>query len=199
MMVNTGRPRDSSIDDAILDEAAKMVIENGYGATTIDAVARAAGTTRPAIYRRYASLAQVVAAAMTSRSSLAPADTGTLADDLREFQRQQVHFFSDPLVLRALPGLIEESARNDTLRTRMFDDFLLPRRAAVRAALDRAVARGDITPPSNPENVFDLLIGPLMLRTLLPDLGGVDASLIEVTVAAALDAVGRCEAGAEQP
>ena len=40
MMVNTGRPRDSSIDDAILDEAAKMIVEIGYGATTIDAVAR---------------------------------------------------------------------------------------------------------------------------------------------------------------
>ncbi|WP_299570017.1 TetR/AcrR family transcriptional regulator [uncultured Williamsia sp.] len=189
-MVNTGRPRDSSIDDAILDEAARMVVENGYGATTIDAVARAAGTTRPAVYRRYASLAQIVSAAMSSRLVFAPAvDSGDLPTDLRRIQQAQVAFFTDPLVVKALPGLIEESSRNETLRTRLLDDVMAPRRAAVATAIDQAAARGEIEVGHNVEHVADLLIGPLMLRTLLPALGAVDEGLVATTVAAALHAV----------
>lgn len=189
-MVNTGRPRDSSIDDAILDEAARMVVENGYGATTIDAVARAAGTTRPAVYRRYASLAQIVSAAVSSRLVFDPAvDSGDLPTDLRRIQQAQVAFFTDPLVVKALPGLIEESSRNDTLRIRLLDDVMAPRRAAVATAIDQAAARGAIEVGQNVEHVADLLIGPLMLRTLLPALGPVDEGLVATTVAAALHAV----------
>lgn len=189
-MVNTGRPRDSSIDDAILDEAARMVVENGYGATTIDAVARAAGTTRPAVYRRYASLAQIVSAAVSSRLVFDPVvDSGDLPTDLRRIQQAQVAFFTDPLVVKALPGLIEESSRNDALRNRLLDDVMAPRRAAVATAIDQAAARGDIEVGQNVEHVADLLIGPLMLRTLLPALGPVDEGIVATTVAAALNAV----------
>ncbi|KQR99291.1 hypothetical protein ASG12_00040 [Williamsia sp. Leaf354] len=190
MMVNTGRPRDSTIDDAILDEAAKMVVENGYGATTIDAVARAAGTTRPAVYRRYASLAQVVSAAMSSRIVFDPTmDSGDLPTDLQVLQTQQVTFFTDPLVVKAMPGLIEESSRNETLRIRLLDDFMGPRRSAVRRALEQATARGDITGDTDADLICDLLTGPLLLRTLMPSLGPVDDAMVAVTVASALDAV----------
>lgn len=189
-MVNTGRPRDASIDDAILDETARMVVENGYGATTIDAVARAAGTTRPAVYRRYASLAQIVSAAVSSRLVFAPAvDSGDLPTDLRRIQEAQVAFFTDPLVVRALPGLIEESSRNEALCTRLLDDVMAPRRAAVATAVDQAAARGEIEIGQNVEHVADLLIGPLMLRTLFPALGAVDGDIVAATVAAALHAV----------
>ena len=190
-MVNTGRPRDSSIDDAILDEAAKMIVEIGYGATTIDAVARAAGTTRPAVYRRYASLAQIVSAAMSSRVVFDPrTDSGDLPVDLAALQKQQIAFFTDPLVIRAMPGLIEESSRNDTLRSRLFEDIMAPRRAAVRRALDQAADRGDIDDGADADEICDLLTGPLLLRTLMPALGAVDAHLAELTVTAVLDSVG---------
>ncbi len=168
-----------------------MIVEIGYGATTIDAVARAAGTTRPAVYRRYASLAQIVSAAMSARVVFDPrTDSGDLPADLDALQKQQIAFFTDPLVIRAMPGLIEESSRNDTLRSRLFDDIMTPRRAAVRRALDQAARRGDITAGVDPDEICDLLTGPLLLRTLMPALGAVDTHLAEVTVAAALDAVG---------
>lgn len=173
-----------------------MVVENGYGATTIDAVARAAGTTRPAVYRRYASLAQIVSAAVSSRLVFAPTlDSGDLPTDLRRIQQAQVAFFTDPLVVKALPGLIEESSRNDALRSRLLDDVMGPRRAAVATALDQASGRGEIEVGQNVEQVADLLIGPLMLRTLLPALGAVDEGIVAATVAAALHAVHHSGAG----
>ncbi len=195
-MVNTGRPRSASIDDAIIDEAARLIVENGFGATSIDAIARAAGTTRPAIYRRYASLAQILLAAMRSRVTFDPVmNSGDLPTDFGVLQGQQIAFFTDPLVVNALPGLIEESSRNETLGSRLFDDFMAPRRATVRNALDQALHRGDIACGADPDGVCDLLTGPLLLRTLLPGLGEVDAHLAELTVTAALDSVGYRRAG----
>lgn len=173
-----------------------MVVENGYGATTIDAVARAAGTTRPAVYRRYASLAQIVSAAMSSRLVFDPLlDSGHLPTDLTRIQQAQVAFFTDPLVVKAMPGLIEESSRNETLRNRLLDDVMAPRRAAVRVALEQAITRGDIEVGHDVEQIADLLTGPLLLRTLLPALGDVSDALVASTVAAALNAVHFGDAG----
>jgi AcrR family transcriptional regulator len=189
-MVNTGRPRDSAIDDAILDEAARMVVEHGYGGTTIDAVARAAGTTRPAVYRRYASLAQIVSAAVSARVGFDPVlDSGDLRTDLRRIQEAQVAFFTDPLVVRALPGLIEESSRNPALGTGLVEDVMSPRRQAVAGAIELAAGRGEIEVGHDVERITDLLVGPLLLRTLLPGSGPVDEGLVDSTVAAALHAV----------
>ena len=49
----SGRPRDESIDACVLDAALTELSTKGYSAFSIAAVAEAAGTTRPAIYRRW--------------------------------------------------------------------------------------------------------------------------------------------------
>ncbi|MBE7156955.1 MAG: TetR/AcrR family transcriptional regulator [Rhodospirillales bacterium] len=195
-MVNSGRPKSFTIDNAIRVEAARMVVENGYGATTIDAVARAAGTTRPTVYRRYTSLAQIVLAAVRSRRVVVPvAGSGDLPTDLRGIQQAQVAFFADPLVVAALPGLVGESSVDESLRGALLDDVIGPPREAVASALDQAAGRGDIEVGCDVEQVADLLIGPLMLRTLLPALGPLDNAIVATTVAAALYAVGHGDAG----
>ncbi|MDT5345928.1 MAG: hypothetical protein QOE52_5112 [Mycobacterium sp.] len=62
-----GRPRtprslDRSLDAAILDATLAGVAESGYDALTMDAVAARAGVGKAAIYRRWSSKAEVVAA-----------------------------------------------------------------------------------------------------------------------------------------
>jgi AcrR family transcriptional regulator len=41
------------LDTAILDAATELVTAEGYLAASIDAIARRAGTTRQAVYRRH--------------------------------------------------------------------------------------------------------------------------------------------------
>lgn len=51
-MQRTGRPRDPHIDGAVLDATLTMLSETGYRRLSVEKVARRAGTTKPAIYRR---------------------------------------------------------------------------------------------------------------------------------------------------
>ena len=55
-----GSRRDPSIDTAVLAAARRLLVERGYAATTIDLIATTAGVSRPAVYRRWSSKAQLV-------------------------------------------------------------------------------------------------------------------------------------------
>ena len=188
-MVNTGRPRAESLDTAVLDAAVELVTTAGYHAASIDAIARRAGTTRPAVYRRHASLGRIVIAAMARRFGLDPApDTGSLRGDLLAVQRAQLEFFADAFVMRALPGLLDDAAAEPALGSQFFDEFVAPRRQSTADALRRAVQRGEIRPGFDTDWICDLLTGPLLMRAFLPT-GPIDEKLAQLTVDAALHAL----------
>ncbi|WP_024794770.1 TetR-like C-terminal domain-containing protein [Tomitella biformata] len=191
-MVNiAGRPRQESLDRAILDAAVRLLVEHGYGGVRIDAVATAAGTTRAAVYRRHGSVAALVTAAYAREFGVDPGvDTGSLAADLRAIQEHRLALFNHPLITRGLPGLIDDLSRQSELADAFWSDFLGPRRAAATEAVRRAVARGEIEPGVDKEWISDLLTGPLLMRAVLPGLEPIDDALVRRTVAAALREVG---------
>ncbi len=185
-MVKTGRPRAEALDAAILDAAVELITANGYQAASIDAIARKAGTTRPAVYRRHGSRGHLVVAAIARRFGLDPAaDTGSLRGDLLAVQLAQMGFFADPLVKRSLPGLLEETSRDADLRKQFFDEFVRPRRESTARSLLRAVQRGEIEAGFDIEWICDLLTGPLLMRSFLPT-GPIDDNLANQTIDAAL-------------
>src|SRR2546430_17523958 len=57
-----GRARDPSIDARVLKAAARHLAAYGYEAMSVAAVAEEAGTTRQALYRRWARQAELSAA-----------------------------------------------------------------------------------------------------------------------------------------
>jgi len=57
-----GRPRDNALDTAITDATASVLLSDGYAAVNIDRVAKLAGTTRAAIYRRAKTRGELVVA-----------------------------------------------------------------------------------------------------------------------------------------
>ena len=63
MANRNGRPRDARIDDAVLGAVADLLLEVGYADLTVAAVAERAGTSRPAVYRRWPTKAELVLAA----------------------------------------------------------------------------------------------------------------------------------------
>src|SRR5512132_3097766 len=83
--VRVGRPRDRQIDAAVVDATLVVLDEVGYGRLTLEEVARRAGTTKPAIYRRWPSRQRLVLAALGRRVGEARApDTGCTLCDLDE-------------------------------------------------------------------------------------------------------------------
>ena len=61
-----GRPRSAAIDEAVLAAARRRLAEHGYAGLSFAAVAEEAGTTRPAIYRRWPTKAALAESAMAS-------------------------------------------------------------------------------------------------------------------------------------
>ncbi|MDP9821254.1 AcrR family transcriptional regulator [Nocardioides massiliensis] len=166
--------------------------EGGYAATTIEAIARRAGTTKPTLYRRYRSRVELVVEALVDRFGDDPThDTGTLRGDLEDLQRHQVALFTDPVLGGAVAGLLEELRADGDSAEVFVSRFLAPRRAATALILARAAGRGEIEPCADSEWVCDLITGPLLMRALLPGLPPLDERVVEQSVRSALAALGR--------
>ena len=111
MTTDLGRPRDPRIDSAVLRSTVDLLGETGYAELSVDAIARRAGTSKPAIYRRWPSKAHLVHEAVFPLSDATELpDTGSLAGDVREMVRRTVTVLTTPAARAALPGLVGEMA-----------------------------------------------------------------------------------------
>lgn len=85
------RRRGRALEDALLEAAWEQLQNTGYAAFTIDAVARAVGTSRAVIYRRWPGRAPLVLAAVRAHAGTvvghAP-DTGSLEGDVLALLRE---------------------------------------------------------------------------------------------------------------
>lgn len=173
----TGRPRDPHIDTAVLKATLAVLDESGYARLTIDEVARRAGTTKPAVYRRWPSRQQLVLAALGLRLGGARArDTGCTLCDVDECLRVFVRAFRriSPEVL----GPLLADCANDAQLQRAFMTMLFdPPRAAVRHTLDRAYEKGDLREDADRELVVDLLGSLIYYRALFRHAGTSDQEI----------------------
>jgi AcrR family transcriptional regulator len=155
--VGVGRPRNPRIDDAVLDATLVLLGEVGYGGLALEQVARRAGTTKPAIYRRWPGRQRLVLAALGRRLGEARApDTGCTLCDLDECLKLFVGAFE-----RMPPGvlgpLFADCAGDRELRSAFMTTLFDPPRAAVEQTLDRAYDRGDLREDGDRGVVLDLI------------------------------------------
>ena len=184
-----GRPRDNALDTAITDATKSVLLSDGYAAVKIDRVAKLAGTTRAAIYRRARTRGELVVGLLVRQFGSDPApNSGQLRRDLLQLQQLQRDFFSHPVIKAGLAGVLSDFTTDDNLGTVFYEQFMAPRRRSVVAMLGHAVDRGEIAPVEQPDIVSDLLTGPLLLRAVLPAVGPIDDTLLTATVEAALNA-----------
>lgn len=190
-MNHPGRPRKRNIEHDILQAVAELTVEKGYGRITVDQVVARAGTNKPAFYRRFRGLADVVPRLLASRYGTdEDIDTGALVSDLVEVQRRQRRLFTDPVVTRGLAGWLAELDADPDGGAWFKEGYLGPRRAYTRRILDRAIARGEIVADTDSGWIADLLTGPLIMHVVLPGLPPVDDALIAQTIHASLDVLG---------
>ena len=162
----SGRPRDTQIDGAVLEATLAELGRSGYGRLTLEAVARRAGTSKPAIYRRWPNRQRLVLAALSARLGHARApDTGCTLCDLDECLKVFVGAFRR-MPPDVLGPLYADCAGDRELRAAFMTILFEPPRAAVKATLDQAYARGDLRDAADRDLVLDL-IGALIFYRLL--------------------------------
>lgn len=161
-----GRPRNPEIDAAVLNATLRMLDELGYGRLALEAVARRAGTTTPAIYRRWPSRQRLVLAALTLRLGDAQApDTDCTLCDIDECLRVFVAAFSR-MPPDVLGPLFADCASDRELRAAFMTTLFDPPRAAVKQTLKRAHARGDLRDNADIDLILDLIGSLVHYRAL---------------------------------
>jgi AcrR family transcriptional regulator len=183
MTVEIGRPRDKRIDNAVLRSTVELLGETGYAELSVDAIARRAGTSKPAIYRRWPSKAHLVhEAVFPIGDATALPDTGSLAGDVREMVRRTAAVLTTPAARAALPGLVGEMAADLTLHAALLERFAEILSGGLTDRLDDAVARGEARPDASAAELVEAVAG-ITFFALLTHGAALDDSWVERTAA----------------
>ena len=121
---SAGRPRDSKIDAAIVQATRELLLETGYPALSLSAIAARAGTTTAAIYRRWSGKAQLVHEAILPAEVMAMSSaSGDVTEDIRALVEATRTMFDRPEVRVALPALIADTVADPDVHSRMTSRF----------------------------------------------------------------------------
>jgi AcrR family transcriptional regulator len=171
MPLPRGRPRSTTIDDAVQLAVVQLLGEQGYGALSIERVASVAGVAKTAIYRRWASKAEMVFAMTIHPEEIHPPTEiepdQTLAEDLHALAERVISLLSTPVARQALPGLIADLSRDPSLMKRFHASLIQPERHLVLALLDRAYQRGELAQIPDAHDVHAQLLGTIYAWTFL--------------------------------
>ena len=148
--------------EATLDELAEL----GYGALTIEGVARRAGVGKATIYRHWDGKLDLVADAVTTlKEAVRPPET----DDHRERIGGMISALAEHLAgsrfSACMPALIEASERDPAVRE-FHHRTSAERRALMVGLLDDARAAGHLPVDIDTALLAELLVGPIFLRKL---------------------------------
>ena len=141
----SGRPRDPQVEAGILAATQDLLVDRGYAGTTIDAVARRARCGKSAIYRRWATKAELVVAAVSAtQEARSIPDTGDLREDLLA---ASMHFADtgDRSGL-VLASVLSELGRDRELYDAAHEKIGGPPVAGIISVLERWIERGRISP-----------------------------------------------------
>jgi AcrR family transcriptional regulator len=162
-----GRPRDASIDGRVLDATRQLLVEAGFDATTVQAIATRSGVHASAIYRRWPSRTEIIEdVVFPGFEGLSVAATGDLRKDLRRFIRSYVATLGAPAAVAAIPGLL--AAYQSGSGGRSAEEWLPVSARPQFLDIVRAAGESGVDPAVDPNDVFDVLLGAIIARTVVP-------------------------------
>jgi AcrR family transcriptional regulator len=184
-----GRPRSEQVDDAILAAARAELAARGYARMTVDAVAARAGVSKPTIYLRHPTKAELATAAIASmRVQPRPAPTDDLRADLIAHLRLLRAGLERPNGMTMLGTVLAEENDTPELLALFRERLVAPRRRELRAVLEAARDRGELRPGANLDIAVSALVGAFFPRYLAGEpIGG---RFVSALVDSVLDGVG---------
>jgi AcrR family transcriptional regulator len=157
-----GRPRREGLDEAILDATLDQLARVGYSRMSLATIAQNARTTKPTIYARWPSKAELAAAALGSLRQRTPRHpSGELRADLIEelalFRRGALRANG----MSMLGAVLVEQHENPELLRLFRKHVVHPRRENLRHILNTGLDTGQLHPDSDIELAITMFIGSL--------------------------------------
>jgi AcrR family transcriptional regulator len=162
----TGRPRSNEVTRRIHAAVFALIKRGSYQDLSIDAIAAAAGVSRPALYRRYSGVGQITLSALQAEGSaiLPMARTSDVRKDLRSYFRSLAAVLAEDSVIgRALRGVLA-AALTDASLGPDFAQFIEMRREPVR---QRLLAWNGALGEAQLDAALDSMFGPILYRLLI--------------------------------
>lgn len=170
-----GPQRDPSVDEAVLQATRQLLVELGYGNTSIERVARRAAVSRPAIYRRWPSKAHLVHEAVFPPVDVDQAHGDSFVAEIEGLVRGTVQVFAEPATREAVPGLMMEMRADPALQSVLAERLEHAARRRFRdETLEPAVEAGEARPEVDPDTVFDALAGATVFALCIRDEQDID-------------------------
>lgn len=148
-----GRPRDPALNAAIEHAALRLVAEFGFDAVSMDRIAEAAGVSKPTIYRRWRTKADLVVGGIRNRMAQLelPDDTGSLRGDLLAVLGAELDELTrdDRLAVGVAAAMNAHPELAEVIQASA--EALVVRRS--RTVVARAIARGELNADAHMDDV----------------------------------------------
>ncbi|MEU8664046.1 TetR/AcrR family transcriptional regulator [Actinoplanes philippinensis] len=165
----------------VLDAVAALLLEGGFDALTVDAVAARSGVHRTTVYRRWRDTGALLADSFDAarEQPWRPPDTGSLLGDLTEINRQIVAALTEQ---PSITGALIAASFRSPAAARALRDFWEDRFATAAVVVERAA------PGADPRTVLIAACAPVFYELALlrsPDPGDIAERYARVGAAAA--------------
>lgn len=184
------RPPSKTARAKLLRATAEILIEDGIGAMSIEAVARRSGVAKTTLYRHFGGIDGLVfAAVVASVSEVVVSDTGSLIGDLRKIQHNYLDIASSKVNREVFVWMLTRAMQSPEAAALFRKERIQPRGPTV-VALQRAIARGELSPTTNIELAMHVIQGPLISKRIVDNSDLTDDefdTLLEMTVRALVD------------
>ncbi len=158
----------------------RLLVERGYAATTIDLIATTAGVSRPAVYRRWSSKAQLVHEALFPDLGPEPQEDDFVAEITR-LCRGALRMYGDAAVRESIPGLLND-LRPTAGCAGCSATVSRPRRAAsLPTGSATAVADGTARPDVSADTIMDAIAGGAWYAVCVRRVKDVDTAAKELS------------------
>jgi AcrR family transcriptional regulator len=162
-----GRPRSTTVHQAIFDAALALLEEMDLHNVTMENIALRAGTSKTTAYRWWPNKTAVIIDAFlaANEANIPFPDTGSVREDVRLQMRRLGKLLSGPGG-RVIGSLMAAGQGDEEVAETFRSHWLKPRKAAAMLVLERGKKRGELAADVDVDLLWDSLYGPIYFRLL---------------------------------